>query len=69
MSLQPVWLGFQMTTVCHFFPSIVTDENDTFAGGEVPMAFVVLTLEAARRVEQDPQMAERIKGSIVKVAA
>lgn len=38
-------------------------------GGEVPMAFVVLTSDAARRVKQDPQMAERIKESIVKVWA
>ncbi|KAF9465775.1 phenylacetyl-CoA ligase [Collybia nuda] len=37
--------------------------------GEVPMAFVVLTSDAIRRVEQDPQMAERIKESIVKHVA
>ncbi|KAF9455785.1 hypothetical protein BDZ94DRAFT_1277319, partial [Collybia nuda] len=37
--------------------------------GEVPMAFVVLTFEAARRVNQDPSTAERIKGSIVKHVA
>jgi len=36
-------------------------------GGEVPMAFVVLTPEAARQVEQDPSVAGRIKASIVKV--
>jgi acyl-CoA synthetase (AMP-forming)/AMP-acid ligase II len=36
-------------------------------GGEVALAFIVLTPDAARRIEQDPGAAARIKASIAKV--
>lgn len=68
MSPPHVLLEFQMITVCSLFSSTVGwVMNDFILGGEVPMAFVVLTADAARRAERDPRVAEGIKESIVKV--
>jgi acyl-CoA synthetase (AMP-forming)/AMP-acid ligase II len=37
--------------------------------GELPLAFVVLRPEAAKRVEESPDAADEIKASIMKVSA
>lgn len=39
---------------------------DDFSG-EVPMAFIVLSVDAAQRVAADPTEAERIKAEVIKV--
>jgi acyl-coenzyme A synthetase/AMP-(fatty) acid ligase len=35
--------------------------------GEVPLAFVVLTEKAAKRVKRDPKLASKLKAGIMKV--
>ncbi|GLB45474.1 putative AMP-binding enzyme [Lyophyllum shimeji] len=37
--------------------------------GEIPMAFIVLTADAARRVKEDPRAAAKIKASIIQHVA
>lgn len=39
---------------------------DDFSG-DVPMAFIVLSVDAAQRVAADPKEAERIKAEVIKV--
>lgn len=41
---------------------------DTNPGGEVPLAYVVLTADASKRASQSKAAAEEIKASIIKVS-
>lgn len=47
-----------------FNPSL---SSSNFPGGEVPLAFVVLTANAAKRANEDANTAQTIKNSIMKV--
>jgi acyl-CoA synthetase (AMP-forming)/AMP-acid ligase II len=38
------------------------------AGGEVPLAFVVLTVDAAARVKTNPRLLEETRASLLKVS-
>lgn len=55
-----------MTIVC-FSILCLGRELITWSGGEIPVAFVVLASEAAKRVQNAPEEAENIKSSIIKV--
>ncbi|KAG5350755.1 hypothetical protein C0989_009401 [Termitomyces sp. Mn162] len=52
-----------------FRPLEIEPPDDFLLGGEVPLAFVVLTATALRRVREMPNAANEIKMSIIKHVA
>ena len=71
MLITFVWLVSHTSIVRHypFYRLITFPRRLLTPGGEVPMAFVVLTKDAAAQVERDSEATARIKASIMKVKA